>query len=260
MSAKDITFNHYVTWGDNCYGTPNYDRHPVVFDNRRLGVAKTIVDASGNIRDFPGIAHPEVVSQYTRRHELGRIHFRSTVKNLHGSWALVWQVEPEGRYWEDDDGFGATSAVEVNLYARLDELGRFVEPFRIFEIGGHDVYGTRDEEELAASMAQGADVRGGLRDEVRTMLRELAARFAAGEASRVSRLVPGSVMDAALELRANADDTWEVWAILGKRHASLWHHGVSGHMSAREMEHYLGTEEAAQMAWTVFADALKREG
>ena len=261
MGAKDITFNHYVTWGDNCYGTPNYDRHPVIFDNRRLGVTRTIVDASGNIRDYPGVAHPEVVGHYTRRFGRGRIHFRSTMENLDGSWALVWQVEPEGRYWEDDYGFGATWAVEVSLYARLDELGRFVEPFRIFEIDGNEVHGTSGEEELAASVAAGGDGREELRGEVRPMLRELSDRLAEGEASRVRRLVRGSVMEATLELRACGEGTWEAAALLDKRYASrLLPYGFSGRRSAQDLERYLTTDEAARDVWSMFADGLGREG
>ena len=39
--------------------------------------------------------------------------------------------QPDGRYFEDDDGFGAEKCEEIILYAYLNEKGRVVTPFSI---------------------------------------------------------------------------------------------------------------------------------
>ena len=93
------------------------------------------------------------------------------------------------------------------------------------------------------------------------MLRELSDRLAEGEASRVRRLVRGSVMEATLELRACGEGTWEAAALLDKRYASrLLPYGFSGRRSAQDLGRYLTTDEAAWDAWSMFADGLGREG
>ena len=48
---------------------------------------------------------------------------------------MLWQIQPDGRYWEDDDGFGGSPDEEVTLYAFLDEEGNFDGPFRIYQVG-----------------------------------------------------------------------------------------------------------------------------
>lgn len=46
---------------------------------------------------------------------------------------LVWTVQPDGRYWADDDGFDMDD--EINLYAYVDDDGDFLSKFRIYDIG-----------------------------------------------------------------------------------------------------------------------------
>ena len=53
---------------------------------------------------------------------------------------MLWEIQPDGRYWEDEDGFGGTSDAEVTLYTFLDENGDFTGPFRVYRIGAHDYY------------------------------------------------------------------------------------------------------------------------
>lgn len=258
MSTKDITFNHYVTWGDNFYGTPNFDRHPVILENARLGISETIVGADGRIKNFPGIAHAEVVNEYTTRYALERIHFCSSIENLDGMWALVWQVEPEGRYWEDDYGFGATSRVEVNLYARLDERGHFIEPFHLYEVNDRMVYGTRAEMELVASMADDRKAMAYLRDEIGPMVAEAAAHLADREDAYVTRLLPGTCLEARLHVYQR-EGSWVVGACVGKRFEYAWANDFSGRKSDEELERYLATDEAVEDALRELEYCYERE-
>lgn len=44
-----------------------------------------------------------------------------------GKAELEWQINPDGRYYMDDDGFGMTDDEEVALYGTIDRTGRVVE-------------------------------------------------------------------------------------------------------------------------------------
>jgi hypothetical protein len=43
---------------------------------------------------------------------------------------VEWQLNPDGRYYTDDDGFGMTDDEEVNIYGFIDRLGNVVMSFR----------------------------------------------------------------------------------------------------------------------------------
>ena len=42
-----------------------------------------------------------------------------------------WQINPDGRYWMDDDGFGMTSDVEVEIYGYINKEGKVVGKVRL---------------------------------------------------------------------------------------------------------------------------------
>ena len=42
-----------------------------------------------------------------------------------------WQINPDGRYWMGDDGFGMTSDVEVEIYGYINKEGKVVGKFRL---------------------------------------------------------------------------------------------------------------------------------
>lgn len=42
-----------------------------------------------------------------------------------------WQINPDGRYWMDDDGFGMTRDVEVEIYGYINKEGKVVGKFRL---------------------------------------------------------------------------------------------------------------------------------
>ena len=43
---------------------------------------------------------------------------------------FFWMVQPDGRYWEDEDGFGAEKNIEITLLAKFDKNGKFVTKFQ----------------------------------------------------------------------------------------------------------------------------------
>lgn len=57
-------------------------------------------------------------------------HFPTLVYGFRGGVAEVqWQINPDGRYFMDDDGFGMTDDVEIALMGKIDREGRVVKKF-----------------------------------------------------------------------------------------------------------------------------------
>lgn len=46
-----------------------------------------------------------------------------------GKASVTWTLQPDGRYWADEDGFGGTDDEEVNMVAYIDTQGKVVKPF-----------------------------------------------------------------------------------------------------------------------------------
>lgn len=46
-----------------------------------------------------------------------------------GQMHISWQINPDGRYYMDEDGYGMTDSQEVTLYGSVDRTGRVVEKF-----------------------------------------------------------------------------------------------------------------------------------
>jgi hypothetical protein len=96
---------------------------------------KTIVDSSGKIIDFPGVVEEKVwtdeflgtLSPYVRY----RTEFN---KCADGTYIMLWEIQPDGRYWADSDGFGAEHDSEIILYSYIDDKGNFLEPFRGYSV------------------------------------------------------------------------------------------------------------------------------
>lgn len=129
-------FTRWVTYGNHMYRSSG-ERCDVEFIDNRLGIRKTIVDNNGNIIDFPGIEKGEwtkfIKSEYSLQPV---IRFRTDLGKFDDKhYIMIWEVQPDGRYWEDEDGFGGTSDIEICLYALIDHRGCFIGPFRIYKAG-----------------------------------------------------------------------------------------------------------------------------
>lgn len=62
--------------------------------------------------------------------------------------ALVWwTLYPDGRYFEDEDGFGGEACNETTVYAFMDTLGRLVIPFQ--NMNPEEIISYRKKAELA---------------------------------------------------------------------------------------------------------------
>jgi len=58
-------------------------------------------------------------------------HYPSFIYPFQNGRAEVqWQLNPDGRYYMDEDGYGMTDDVEVNIYGYIDRAGKVVEKFK----------------------------------------------------------------------------------------------------------------------------------
>mgnify|MGYP007069885227 CR=1 FL=1 len=47
-----------------------------------------------------------------------------------GEAEVMWQINPDGRYYMDDDGFGMTDDDEIALWGKIDRTGKVVQKFK----------------------------------------------------------------------------------------------------------------------------------
>ena len=59
-------------------------------------------------------------------------HFPGHVYQYKNGVAEVeWQLNPDGMYYRDEDGFGMTDDEEINLYGAIDRKGKVVKKFTL---------------------------------------------------------------------------------------------------------------------------------
>ena len=45
---------------------------------------------------------------------------------------VQWQLIPDGRYWMDDDGYGMTGDIELNIYGFIDQQANIISKFHFY--------------------------------------------------------------------------------------------------------------------------------
>ena len=129
-----------VVFGMHMYRREGEDS-TVCFVDEKRGIRKKLVDANGNILRFPGIVREDFwIKEVSGNALRPQIRFRTSFERRKDKWIMLWQIQPDGRYWEDEDGFGAENESEVTLYTYVDENGDFTGPFRIYAVGMHQYY------------------------------------------------------------------------------------------------------------------------
>ena len=246
MSITDIEFSQTQTFGNHLYRRVG-EVAEIIFINHETGVSKTIVSDSGRIMGFPGFAHPELVSLYCGGQMSEQIRYSSHISLLDGQYALIWQIQPDGRYWEDDDGFGGTTDEEIDLYAHMDESGNFAEPFRLFSVGSNRFYGTDEEEKAANNLARKEDPLLCLQKHAPVMLEEIKEKCRNLELGSTCYRIPGTIFQAELTLKREAGK-WYVQADMRKIKADVSYVGWLKFLPLEELQEYLQTEKAKEDA------------
>ncbi len=90
-------------------------------------ILQTVTDDDINWESIKDL--PEDVLRVARLHSF---HFPGYIYNYENGVAEVdWQLQPDGRYYMDEDGFGMTSDKEINIHGAIDREGRVVRKFSL---------------------------------------------------------------------------------------------------------------------------------
>ena len=58
-------------------------------------------------------------------------HFPTFIRQYKNGVAEVsWQLNPDGRYYMDEDGYGMTDDEEITIYGQIDQQGKVVKKFK----------------------------------------------------------------------------------------------------------------------------------
>ena len=91
---------------------------------------RCIVNRCGEIENFPGIEEGKWMERLERPLS-NKTKFRFWIyKYKDGKASVEWTLQPDGRYFEDEDGFGGENCEEITLYSSIDTNGFFTEPFK----------------------------------------------------------------------------------------------------------------------------------
>lgn len=137
MSKRNILENQ--TMNETKVNHKYYLGEPMVIVDPEGTNHKVIIDEEGYFVDFPGIEQGRwtiylerpVKFDGSERNEFGVVLLRHE-----DGFRCFWTIQTDGRYWADDDGFGAEDDFEIILYADMDNKGNFTGPFRIHKIDG----------------------------------------------------------------------------------------------------------------------------
>lgn len=86
-------------------------------------------------------------------------HFPSFVLKFENGVAEVrWQLNPDGMYYMDEDGYGMTDDEEVDIYGFIDRTGRVLVKFRYIDDDDDDVLDEmRAEAEQKAKLSKNGE-------------------------------------------------------------------------------------------------------
>lgn len=137
---EPVYLTQTVIFGMHPYRSADEDS-TVYFVDENRGIRKMLTDTWGNIQNFPGIIQEDFwVKEVAPNYLKPRVGFRSSFEKREGGWLFLWQLQPDGWYWADEDGFGAEKDAEVILYTFVDLDGNFTGPFRIYSMDGKSYF------------------------------------------------------------------------------------------------------------------------
>ena len=120
-----------VVFGMHQYRSADEDSSVYFVDEKR-GIRKMLINRRGVIQNFPGFQDKAALEKLVDPSALTpQIRFRTSFEKRDNRWILYWEIQPDGRYWEDEDGFGGTNDEEVTLFNYVDENGNITGPFAL---------------------------------------------------------------------------------------------------------------------------------
>ena len=232
--------SQYVIFGSNTAG--------VVLHDPEHNYRKVIVNSSGCFENFPGIVQGKWTDYIKGKFDFdaGEIRFQTSFKEYEDGYRCLWEIQPDGRYWEDEDGFGRESASEIVLYADLNAKGEFKGPFRIYEIDGRRMVESEEQHEEHITLEE--RVKAVLKFFL-DMVNEKMPDTGSFEQIGVKFRVPNSLFIACVLVKNSYQDKdkrmMEVMVFLEGTDMIYNHLGCYDDLTSEEMKMYLGSEKAA---------------
>lgn len=129
-NKMDIGEGYYITYRTVSNGLGGY--HPVNITINRYDdewYYYEINDKFGNFNDFPGIENGKW-KEKVGRHYYEAVQYVFDMTEFSNNKSVVcWMLQPDGRYFEDEEGFGGEDYDEILLYSIVDSAGHFLIPF-----------------------------------------------------------------------------------------------------------------------------------
>lgn len=198
IAGSKPILSQYVT-----YGVRKGENAEIILQDTELDYSKVLVDEKGVIQNFPGIEQGSWTKYIEGdfNFDSGIIEFRSVVDDREeGGFRMLWQVQPDGRYWADSGGFGAEPDVELILYADLNDTGDFTGPFRIYKIDGNRVEEKPQEKKSAPLPLEELTVK--VMEFFMKKMREEMPKTGAFRPISVSYMIPGTANAAVFQIES----------------------------------------------------------
>lgn len=95
-----------------------------------------ITDKLGNFVNFPGVKKGDWEKELDGKF-YATVMFTFWISEfVDGISYVIWILQPDGRYFEDEDGFGGENCSEIELYSAMNTKGEFIYPFTNERIEG----------------------------------------------------------------------------------------------------------------------------
>ncbi len=132
---SDLEKGYYIEYREVSNGYGGMHRVNMMLYKDDGVFVKEITDTEGSFMDFPGTEEGEWQDKLVGE-LISQVRFRSYIKRINdNTFLFAWQVQPDGRYWSDEQGFGMEDDEEIWLYAPMNQRGDFEGPFseKVFE-------------------------------------------------------------------------------------------------------------------------------
>ena len=110
--------------------SPTYKDRP--YEQQNLGEGMTLVNQVIGQYWKPRYLMEGLSQKILARAKSHSFHFPGHIYQYQNGIAEVeWQLNPDGMYYQDEDGFGMTDDEEINLYGAIDRKGKVVKKFTL---------------------------------------------------------------------------------------------------------------------------------
>lgn len=129
MEQRNLGEGFYFTYDLRPNGCGGYHQINMIFNNDERNLHRQITNSNGYFIDFPGVISGSWQEDLERPFE-PRMRFMFGFNSFKdGLSEFFWTVQPDGRYYGDNGGFGMEHDVEIVLKSYIDEDGNFTQPF-----------------------------------------------------------------------------------------------------------------------------------